>query len=87
MYKIWFVKSEMNVCKQFCFYALIIIEIGLYLLKKVRFRIFACCFTDQERKKGEKTYMAEALGLTGSVSCLVKNKKEISLLLEKHYIS
>ncbi len=30
--------------------------------------------------------MAEALGLTGSVSCLVKNKKEISLLLEKNTI-
>ena len=29
--------------------------------------------------------MAEALGLTGSVSCLVKNKKEISQLLEKKY--
>ena len=43
--------------------------------KKVRFRIFAYCFTDRESKKGEKTYMAEALGLTGSVSCLVNNKK------------
>lgn len=28
------------------------------------------------KQKGEKTYMAEALGLTGSVSCLVKNKKK-----------
>ena len=27
-------------------------------------------------KKGEKTYMEEVLGLTGSVSCLVKNKNK-----------
>lgn len=47
-----------------------------YTYQKVRFRIFACCFTDQESKKGEKTYMAEVLGLTGSVSSLVKNKKK-----------
>ena len=30
--------------------------------------------------------MAEALGLTGSVSCLVKNKN-IIIIRKKHYIS
>jgi len=45
-------------------------------IKKGPISDFLCCFTDQESKKGEKTYMAEALGLTGSVSCLVKNKKK-----------
>ena len=35
------------------------------------------------KKKGEKTHMAEALGLTGSVSCLVKNKKRNIIIIRK----
>lgn len=31
--------------------------------------------------------MAEALGLTGSVSCLVKNKKNITIIRKKYHIS